>query len=775
MAAINQVDPIEEFLKNQNLLDEKAQKELLEALMRDSEAAPAAGASTGASPGAAPADTAFTGAASGGNDAGDASDEERADALLAGLMNQAQEQPVTPLPAASAPPPRQWFTLPQWPGRGASSAVLLVLFLVVSLAGMLATLALESRLDATQMARMETGSRLTTLSERVPRQSRESVLGDESSFHGLEESKTELEDIIHALDGGEPLSEGSRSLLERLRAVWTPILENTDAIVSNRGAVLAIRTARDGINDSARRLHVLSDEVVSAMVLERADQSLVNLAGRQGTLVQQIRAAANEAALGGAGVETVAAQMVADADLYNRTVRVLSGRVSPAVRTKLEAAQVAYREVGDAVGAISANVVGFLAAQQAAGAIAVAADSFLDASRGLSSSLMASAPLPYVGGFVPVGVVEPLIAWLPWLLGGLSIVIVVALVRTVRGHAQIEVRETTEAHQRTQEAIMKLLDEMSSLADGDLTIQTEVTDEVTGAVADSVNYAVEEMRNLVLRIKQAAEQVNSETRESRDTAENVATAADRQLEAINEATREIEEMAASMATLSQDATQFTEVARSSRDVARRGATSVRQTIEGMNDMRRQIQETAKRIKRLGESSQQINEIVSLITDIAAQTNVLSMNASIQAAMAGEAGRGFAVVADEVQRLADRSGDASRQINELVGVIQRDTNDAVGSMEQATREVVEGTSLADAAGRALAEIESESEQLTTLIQETAEKTLEHSRSATGISSRMGTIRVATGEAVQGVRDTAQSIGKLDNVAQELQESVAGFRV
>ena len=192
-------------------------------------------------------------------------------------------------------------------------------------------------------------------------------------------------------------------------------------------------------------------------------------------------------------------------------------------------------------------------------------------------------------------------------------------------------------------------------------------------------------------------------------------------------------------------------------------------------MRQQIQETAKRIKRLGESSQQINDIVSLITDIAEQTNVLSLNASIQAAMAGEAGRGFAVVADEVQRLADRSGQASRQINELVNTIQRDTADAVSSMEQATREVVEGTNLADAAGRALTEIEQESEQLASLIQETAEQTLKHSNAATGISTRMTTIRQATEEAVQGVRRTAQSISSLDRVAQELEESVAGFKV
>jgi twitching motility protein PilJ len=217
------------------------------------------------------------------------------------------------------------------------------------------------------------------------------------------------------------------------------------------------------------------------------------------------------------------------------------------------------------------------------------------------------------------------------------------------------------------------------------------------------------------------------------------------------------------------------VAQGSVATAKRGAAAVQDTIKGMDEMREQIQETAKRIKRLGESSQQINDIVSLITDVAEQTNVLSLNASIQAAMAGQAGRGFAVVADEVQRLADRSGQASRQITDLVKVIQSDTSSAVESMEQATREVVEGTNLADAAGRALVEIDEVSKQLSDLITTMAASARQNAESAVGISQLMGTIRASTSDTVSGVRGAAESIGALALVARELEESVSGFRL
>ncbi|GJL82285.1 MAG: protein PilJ [marine bacterium B5-7] len=659
---------------------------------------------------------------------------------------------------------------------------LLALLLVFAVGALVVNVTLEARRSAIEANQVEISSRLLMLSQRLSRQAREATLGDPAAYPGLEDSRDAVNGILAALDLGdseidiEPLVGESRLLLQAVSGTWQSVRGNTETILGNRDAVLSIREARDTVNELVPLLLAQSDEVVEEMVVEQADASLINLAGRQRTLTQRIRASVNEFALGESGAEVAATQFGRDLRLYGRTVRLLESRVSPPVAAKLDSLKATYQELSSAIEQVLGGVAEFFSAQVAARAINAESDVLLEQSQRLVRSISDSTPLPLVEEYVPANVDANLVfKWLPWVLGALSLLLLYILIRIFLGRAQTEARESTEENQQSQEAIMKLLDEMSDLADGDLTIEAEVTDQITGAIADSVNFAVEEMRNLVRRIKSAAEAVTMETSGSRQTADSLAQSADQQLQAINTATREIQLMAQSMQELSSDANRFTEVARSSRDVAKRGASSVRQTIQGMNDMRQQIQETAKRIKRLGESSQQINDIVSLITDIAEQTNVLSLNASIQAAMAGEAGRGFAVVADEVQRLADRSGQASRQINELVNTIQRDTNDAVSSMEQATREVVEGTNLADAAGRALVEIEQESEQLTNLIQETATKTLTHSKTAADVSNRMTTIRKTTEDAVQGVRRTAQSISNLDKVARELEESVSGFKV
>ena len=297
------------------------------------------------------------------------------------------------------------------------------------------------------------------------------------------------------------------------------------------------------------------------------------------------------------------------------------------------------------------------------------------------------------------------------------------LLRYTQGQTQqIEFRDEGLAQTvaRQQESILQLLDEMSSLADGDLTIEAEVTDQITGAIADSVNFAVIEMRQLVSQINSASEQVASESQLAVESANQVSQSNRDQAEQINQASDIMQQVAGDMKVVSEQASDTSKMALESIDVATRGARAVRDTIEGMENMREQIQDTSKRIKRLGESSQRIGDIVELIDDIAEQTNILSLNAAIQASMAGEAGRGFAVVSDEVQNLAERSTEATKRIAELVKTIQNDTNDAVLSMEKATEQVVAGTRVADTAGGALAEIEIASQKLSEIVAEIAAK-------------------------------------------------------
>jgi twitching motility protein PilJ len=341
--------------------------------------------------------------------------------------------------------------------------------------------------------------------------------------------------------------------------------------------------------------------------------------------------------------------------------------------------------------------------------------------------------------------------------------------------AERQRREAEAAKDATQEAILRLMNEMGDLADGDLTVRATVSEDITGAIADSVNYTIEELGVLVRRINEAAGQVATASETAQQTSNQLLQAAERQSQEIQQASESVLEMAQSMSAVSGNALESARVARQSLEAAQKGAEAVENSIKGMNEIRGQIQETSKRIKRLGESSQEIGEIVELISDITEQTNVLALNAAIQAASAGEAGRGFTVVAEEVQRLAERSGEATKQIAAIVKTIQADTHDAVSAMEYSTQGVVEGAKLSDAAGQALDEISNVSKTLAELIAKISTDTQHQAGVATGVASAMEGILQVTDQTTDGTKRTAVSIGELANLAVELKGSVSGFKV
>ncbi len=329
--------------------------------------------------------------------------------------------------------------------------------------------------------------------------------------------------------------------------------------------------------------------------------------------------------------------------------------------------------------------------------------------------------------------------------------------------------------QDNQEAVLQLLDEMGDLADGDLTVKAQVRDSITGAIADSINYTIDNLRDLVVGINHATEQVTSATSVAYGTSAQLLTAAETQSEQIMQTTDAVTDMTRSILQVSSNAAQASEVAQRSLHAATQGSQAVQNTISGMNDIRTQIQETSKRIKRLGESSQEISEIVELISDITEQTNILALNAAIQAASAGEAGRGFTVVAEEVQRLAERSSEATKQISAIVKTIQTDTHGAVVAMEKSTEGVVEGARVADAAGQALTEIETVTNNLARLIQAISTATNAQSESATTVANNMQLIQEITTQTTEGTQLTADSVGQLTSLAEELRSSVAGFKL
>jgi twitching motility protein PilJ len=366
----------------------------------------------------------------------------------------------------------------------------------------------------------------------------------------------------------------------------------------------------------------------------------------------------------------------------------------------------------------------------------------------------------------------------PWLILGCIGIALLLLVGLAVQHSRSAVHERASLEQvqqneRNQQAILRLLDEMGSLADGDLTVEATVTEDITGTIADSFNYAIEKLRELVATVNQTAIMVDSAAKQTENTASHMARATEKQNREIKAATESIVSMAGSIEEVSGNAERSSDVARHSVEVAHKGGEAVRRTIDGMNAIRETIQETSKRIKRLGESSQEIGNIIELINDIAEQTNILALNASIQASMAGEAGRGFAVVADEVQRLAERSTNATKQIEVLVRTIQADTNEAVVSMERSTTDVVGGALLAENAGAALDEIEQVSNQIANLVQNISGSARQQAGSAADVTRRTSKLKEISEQTGKATTATAAAISKLSGLASQLRQSVAGF--
>jgi twitching motility protein PilJ len=375
------------------------------------------------------------------------------------------------------------------------------------------------------------------------------------------------------------------------------------------------------------------------------------------------------------------------------------------------------------------------------------------------------------GGLVIFAGVLALIALIP--LGLLFLSIRAATDEAAAQRMAVDAQR--QENERNQEAILRLLDEIAGLGQGDLTATATVTEDITGAIADSVNMAVDSLRKLVMTITQSSMQLDGATRQTQALAQHLAKSSSAQTRQIASATESIGTMAGSIEEVSGNAERAADVARYSVDIAHKGGAAVRRTIDGMNAIRETIQETSKRIKRLGESSQEIGNIVELINDLAEQTNILALNASIQASMAGEAGRGFAVVADEVQRLAERATNATKQIDALVRTIQADTNGAVVSMERSTTDVVGGALLAENAGAALEEIEQVSNQIASLVQNISASARSQSQSGQSVARNMQVLREISSQTADSTTNTSEAIAKLAELSAALRKSVAGFRL
>jgi len=614
------------------------------------------------------------------------------------------------------------------------------------------------------------------LSQEIAKFATQAARGDLEAFPKLSKVRNQFEETMIWQTGRTP-KEVNKSL-KNLNQVWDQYRKEVDIIVKNRDVVTTMRKHIQNINEQIPNLLALSDEVVATMTEQQAPADQVYIATRQLMLTQRIHSNVNRILAGGEEAVTAADRFGRDAALFGRVIEdMLRGNrnmgirriADPTSRAKLEKVQKQFRALRAEVGGILERSPEMFDVSNAAAGVLGQSDKVLASIQDLGASYSGAIRFRYESILIYVfaAVTVALLAIMGILYWRDSRK---RLVDTEGQRAEI-----ARTNAQNQEAILRLLDEMGDLADGDLTVSATVTEDITGAIADSINYAIDALRNLVSAINDTTQQVSSAAQQSQATAMHLAEASDHQAQQITGASTAINEMAVSIEGVSNNAAELADEAQRAVQIAGKGSDAVQRTINGMDTIREQIQETSKRIKRLGESSQEIGDIVELINDIAEQTNILALNAAIQAAMAGEAGRGFAVVADEVQRLAERSGDATRQIDALVKAIQSDTNEAVASMEQSTSGVVYGAKLAQDAGSALEEIESVSSHLAELITHISDAARQQATAATNISDTMNVIQEITTQTSAGTNETAASIGNLAELANELRHSVAGFRL
>ena len=587
---------------------------------------------------------------------------------------------------------------------------------------------------------------LAALSQAIPARTASALAGRDGAFVTLERDLGRMAELRRA--SGAPGN----------AADWQQLESRASAILGRRTAIEAV----SGIRRSGDEIVKLSDELLarsgSTAVIQEMQQRASDIVSAAAALRGNADASAALAAIAqNAGyLRSVSDALAGETSALD--VVPLDADGQAAVVEPLNAQIVDLEAYIDSVRQNTAQLTGLGTAQQE---VTAAANKLAQAFRGGS----ASSPLPGVlsNPWIPVGLI----------LFAVVLLIVLVLLNVRMATFERQARDQGEQNERNQQAILRLLDEMGSLADGDLTVEATVTEDITGTIADSFNYAIEELRKLVTTVNETAIMVDSAAKQTESAAVHMSRAAENQTREINAATESIVSMAASIEEVSGNAERSSDVARHSVEVAHKGGEAVRRTIDGMNTIRETIQDTSKRIKRLGESSQEIGNIVELINDIAEQTNILALNASIQASMAGEAGRGFAVVADEVQRLAERSTNATKQIEVLVSTIQSDTKEAVVSMERSTTDVVGGALLAENAGAALDEIEQVSNQIASLVQNISSSAREQAGSAADVTRRTTKLREISEQTGKATTATAAAISKLAEFASQLRKSVAGF--
>ena len=645
----------------------------------------------------------------------------------------------------------------------------------------------DNRESTYNTAYVATSGEMQMLSQRLAKASSLALQGNSIAFKQMRDSHSQFATNLDRLtNGGElagatvpPSPDSVQPQLQALTKAWGATDKDSVQMLDMENYLVKLGQDVSDIIEKNSQMLYLAEQVAALKLQNGASAGEIAAANQMVMLTQRIAKNASALLVGDEISPQTPFQMAKDTNTFKDLLAALlqgsatlgtSATNDLETRTNLTQLEVSFNEYQEAVKGILDSMQRLVVAKQAGSKIFRDSEELLGSAKALADA--------YQGGIAERAVYGAILA-------ALVVLVLATLVLMAKIYLDDTRRQAEEAEQsrlvsemvnrQNQDAILRLMNELGDLADGDLTVTATVSEDITGAIADSINYTVEELRVLVGRINDAAGRVTQATEIAQQTSAELLAAAERQSVEIQDAGRSVLAMASSMSEVSGSANLSAQVARQSLAAAGKGTVAVQDSIKGMNEIREQIQETSKRIKRLGESSQEIGEIVELISDITEQTNVLALNAAIQAASAGDAGRGFTVVAEEVQRLAERSGEATKQIAAIVKTIQTDTQGAVSAMEESTRGVVEGAKLSDAAGQALAEIGEVSQNLAQLIESISDATRTQADSATNVAGKMQDILRVTEQTTAGTQKTAIAVGELAGLATELKGSVAGFKV
>ncbi len=668
---------------------------------------------------------------------------------------------------------------------------LLMLLVLSVLALALVAYRALSQSDAVAQKITATGQSLMQ-SQRLAKSVSQALVGSAQAFPDVKESAGVLAKTVRGLRSGDdslrlsPVADELQPDVTKIMPLMEKAEKNAAAVMSQQAILTQVGAALRTINRQSSDLLEIAETISSLKLQQNAAPAEISASGQLVMLTQRIGKSANEfLTLEGVSPEAVfllgkdlnSFKEIARGLLEGSPELRLAGSRDPQTRERLEALMALYEQTRVQAGAILGNLQGLVSAREAQASIIADSEPLRRGLEDLQGKLSNQSGLSLLS-IVLLSVASSF---------GLLSAVGIARVQLLDSRQRQDVAEKEQLEARGQEqdakrvndanqaAILRLMNELQTVAEGDLTQEATVTEDITGAIADSVNYTVEELRLLVGNVQNTATRVSQTTAQVESTSTELLAASIEQLREIRETGQSVLDMASRINDVSTQAQESSQVARQSLTAAGSGLQAVQNAIGGMNSIRDQIQETSKRIKRLGESSQEIGEITELISDITEQTNVLALNAAIQAASAGEAGRGFSVVAEEVQRLAERSADATRQISALVKAIQTDTQDAVAAMERSTQGVVEGAKLSDSAGTALSEIDRVSRRLADLIEQISNSAISEAASANVLAGNIQHIFAVTEQTGEGTRSTAQQVRELSKMAEELRQSVSRFKI